>query len=73
MKQIALSGATLMRHIPLIGWDIAPSENGPIIVEMNEAPDFFMVQFADRKGILDEEFRSFMAFQARNSDGYKKY
>jgi hypothetical protein len=73
MKQLALSGAALMRHIPLIGWDLAPSENGPIIVEMNEAPDFFMVQFADRRGMLDEEFRSFMAFQVRNSDAHKKH
>jgi hypothetical protein len=73
MKQIALNGASLMRHIPLIGWDIAPTENGPIIVEMNEAPDFFMVQFADRRGMLDEEFRSFMGFQASNSEQHKKY
>jgi hypothetical protein len=72
MRQIALNGAALMRHLPLIGWDIAPSENGPIIVEMNEAPDFFMVQFADRRGMLDEEFRSFMAFQATKSEAHKK-
>jgi hypothetical protein len=73
MKQIALRGATLMRHVPLIGWDIAPAESGPIIVEMNETPDMFLVQLADRRGLLDEEFRSFMAFQARNADAHKKY
>ena len=73
MKQLALSGAALMRHIPLIGWDIAPSENGPMIVEMNETPDMFLVQLADRRGLLDQEFRSFMSFQARNAEAHKKF
>jgi hypothetical protein len=31
-----------------------------------------MVQFADRKGMLDEEFRSFMRFQMKNSEVQKK-
>lgn len=66
MKQLALHGARLMRHVPMIGWDIAPTEKGPIIVEMNETPDFFLVQFADRKGMLDNEFLAFMDFQAKN-------
>jgi hypothetical protein len=66
MKQLALQGAQLMRHVPLIGWDIAPTENGPMIVEMNETPDFFLVQFADRRGILDNDFRAFMEFQEKN-------
>jgi hypothetical protein len=34
---------------------------------MNETPDFFLVQFADRRGILDAEFRAFMDFQAKNA------
>jgi hypothetical protein len=65
--QLALRGARLMRHVPLIGWDIAPAQPGPVIVEMNETPDFFLVQFADRRGILDGEFRAFMDFQAKNA------
>ena len=72
MKQLALEGARLMRHVPLIGWDIAPAENGPIIVEMNETPDFFLVQFADRRGILDDEFRAFMELQAKNRVAHER-
>ena len=72
MRQLALRGAALMRHVPLIGWDIAPAEHGPVIVEMNETPDLFLVQFADRKGILDNEFRAFMDFQARNAAAHMK-
>ena len=70
MKQLALAGARVMRHMPLIGWDIACTDKGPVIVEMNETPDFFLVQFADRKGILDQEFRAFMAFQAKNATAH---
>lgn len=72
MKALALRGARLMRHMPLIGWDIAPSESGAVIVEMNETPDFFLVQFADRRGILDAEFRAFMDFQAKNAAAHAK-
>jgi len=72
LKQLALKGARLMRHMPLIGWDIAPAESGPIIVEMNETPDFFLVQFADRRGILDAEFRAFMDFQAKNAAAHAR-
>jgi hypothetical protein len=72
MKQLALEGARLMRHVPLIGWDIAPGENGPIIVEMNETPDFFLVQFADRRGILDDEFRALMDFQDKNRQAHER-
>jgi putative polysaccharide biosynthesis protein len=71
-KQLALEGARAMRNVPLIGWDIALTDKGPVIVEMNETPDFFLVQFADRKGILDDEFRAFMAFQAKRAAAYKK-
>jgi hypothetical protein len=72
LKQLALTGARVMRHMPLIGWDIAPAESGPVIVEMNETPDFFLVQFSDGRGILDTEFRAFMEFQARNAAAHAK-
>lgn len=72
LKRLALLGARVMRHMPLIGWDIAPAESGPVIVEMNETPDFFLVQFADRRGILDAEFRAFMDFQAKNAAAHAK-
>ena len=72
MKQLALHGAALMCNLPLIGWDIAVADTGPLIVEMNQAPDLFLNQFADRRGILDQEFRDFMAFQAKNSADHER-
>ncbi|WP_298423654.1 sugar-transfer associated ATP-grasp domain-containing protein [Rhodoblastus sp.] len=70
MLELAREGASLMRHMPLIGWDMAYTEQGPVIVEMNEAPDFSLVQIADRRGIHDETFDRFMAYQAKNAKNY---
>jgi Sugar-transfer associated ATP-grasp len=58
---LALDGARLMRHVPLIGWDLACTADGPMIVEMNETPDFSLIQLAERKGILTPEFSAVVA------------
>jgi hypothetical protein len=64
---VALQGARVMPHVPLIGWDIAPTPDRATIVEMNETPDCFLHQLADSRGMLDDEFNDFVAFQKRNS------
>jgi hypothetical protein len=65
--EVALQGARLMHHVPMIGWDIAPTPDHATIVEMNETPDCFLHQLADGRGMLDDEFTNFIAFQKRNS------
>lgn len=72
MKALALEGARLMRHVPMIGWDLAHTDERPVIVEMNETPDFFLVQLADRRGIYDETFERFVAFQAKKRSEFLK-
>ena len=57
---LALDGAKLLEEIPLVGWDIAPIASGAVMVEPNATPDFNLHQLADRRGILDASFRSFL-------------
>ena len=61
-----LDAAKLMQHVPMIGWDVTALDSGPVIVEMNETPDFFLNQIADKRGILDEDFNRFLAQQKKN-------
>jgi hypothetical protein len=56
----ACEAAAALREVRLIGWDMAATARGPVIVEPNNTPDFFMVQFADRRGLLDERFKAFI-------------
>jgi Sugar-transfer associated ATP-grasp len=72
MLAATLAGARLMQHVPMIGWDIASVDAGAVIVEMNEAPDFFLHQLADRRGALEPEFQAFIDFQERNAKEHER-
>jgi hypothetical protein len=68
----AIEAGRLMRHVPLIGWDIAVVDEGPVIIEMNQCPDLVMAQLADARGILQPELKDFMQVQQRKCAEYKK-
>jgi D-alanine-D-alanine ligase-like ATP-grasp enzyme len=72
MVGTVVEAARLMRHVPLIGWDVAALDSGPVIVEMNERPDFFLPQLADARGVLDAELTDFLAVQKRRSAEWRK-
>jgi Sugar-transfer associated ATP-grasp len=72
MVAMVVEAARLMRHVPLIGWDVAALEDGPVIVEMNERPDFFLPQLADARGVLDAELTDFMAVQKRKAAEWRQ-
>jgi hypothetical protein len=57
---LALDGAKLLDELPLVGWDIAPMDAGAVLVEANVTPDLQLHQIADRRGILDPDFASFL-------------
>jgi hypothetical protein len=61
-----LEAAKLMQHVAMIGWDVTALESGPVIVEMNETPDLFLNQIADKCGVLDDDFNRFLVQQKKN-------
>ncbi len=72
MIDTVTEAARLIQHVPMIGWDVAACDQGPVIVEMNERPDFFLPQLADGRGMLEPELVDFLAVQKRNQAAYKK-
>ncbi len=61
LKAVATEGARLFAQFGLIGWDIAPTAGGPVILGLDPAPDLDLHQLADRRGLLDAEFLAFLA------------
>jgi hypothetical protein len=70
LKAAAVEAARLMRHLPLLGWDVAPAEGGPVILGLIPTPDFVPHQLADRRGMLDEEFLGFLDQQRHAAHAY---
>ncbi|SDN52969.1 hypothetical protein SAMN05216360_10924 [Methylobacterium phyllostachyos] len=68
----AREGARPMRHAPLIGWDIACTAEGAVIVEMNGTPDVLLVQRADRIGVLGPDCDAFLAKQRAHASTHRR-
>jgi hypothetical protein len=54
------ASASAFSGLKLQAWDIAISEKGPVLVEVNIGGDFNLPQLASGKGILDRRFRKFL-------------
>jgi len=52
-KKMVLEASLRSDKILVVGWDIAISEKGPIIIEGNRRPGFDLVQVVSRKGRKD--------------------
>lgn len=72
ITRLALDGAQILNELPLVGWDIAPVENGAVIVEANVTPDFRLHQLADRCGMLDRTFHTFLAKRRNDARTFRR-
>lgn len=52
-KDLVLNGALESDKILVIGWDVAFSDQGPVIIEANRRPGFDLVQMLDGRGRMD--------------------
>lgn len=68
----ALFGAAALSGFGLLGWDVAATEDGPVILDVNERPDLTMNQMADGQGAIDETFGEFLAERAAARKAWKK-
>ncbi|MEM9280142.1 MAG: sugar-transfer associated ATP-grasp domain-containing protein, partial [Pseudomonadota bacterium] len=60
VKEMALSVSKFLDGARLIGFDIAVSKDGPVLVEVNTGPDFGMLQIAFQEGVLDEKMQAML-------------
>ena len=50
IKEMVLEAALVNDKVNLVGWDVAISTNGPLIIEGNRGPGFDLVQVLLKKG-----------------------
>jgi hypothetical protein len=57
---ICRRGAHLFAGLRFQGWDIALSDRGPVVVEINPGSSFILSQIASGRGFLTDEFYEFV-------------
>jgi hypothetical protein len=62
MKRLAERAHRAFGERIVIGWDIAPTPDGPIIVEGNSGPDFDLMQRAARRGFASSRLADLLAY-----------
>lgn len=60
-KQLALEAARLFPDCPILGWDVAITPEGPVVIEANTCPQHVLRQTAARKGLMTPEFAAYLA------------
>lgn len=50
IKHMVLEAALVNDKVNIVGWDVAISKNGPLIIEANRGPGFDLVQVLLKKG-----------------------
>lgn len=53
VKELVLKAALVNQNIKVVGWDVAITKNGPVLVEGNRRPGFDLVQVVSNRGRKD--------------------
>jgi hypothetical protein len=73
LKATAAEGARLFGQFGLLGWEIAPGADGPVILGVDPAPDLDLCQLADRRGVLAPDVRAFLAGRRREARLWRRW
>jgi len=60
LRDTCLAAAALFPGLKLQTWDVAPTADGPVLVELNVGGDFNLPQIAFAEGLLDDRFRDLL-------------
>jgi Sugar-transfer associated ATP-grasp len=61
LTALGLQAATALPGLRMQAWDIALTDRGPVLVEVNIGGDFNLPQLALGRGLMDERFHAFLA------------
>ncbi len=64
--EMCLKSATLMTDSLIIGFDIALTDKGPLVIEANHDPHLVMMQIAHKEGMLDARMEKALAYADRH-------
>jgi hypothetical protein len=73
VKATAVEGMRLMSQFGLIGWDVASTAAGPVILGLDPTPDLALHQLADRQGLLDPWFHDFVSDRRRLAAEHRRF
>jgi hypothetical protein len=65
LKALAVEGGRLMSQLGLVAWQVAASEQGPVILDVDPTPDLSYCQLVDRRGLLEPQLVAFIAERRR--------
>ena len=65
LRELCLSVASVFPGLRIQAWDIALCADGPVPLEVNIGGDFNLPQLASGSGLLDEDFRAFLAAKGK--------
>ncbi|MEM7299677.1 MAG: sugar-transfer associated ATP-grasp domain-containing protein [Pseudomonadota bacterium] len=61
VRELVLSTAGILKNVVITGYDVALTDQGPVIVEANNHPDTVMMQMSERSGIWGPEMKNALA------------